>query len=315
MSTYSILNAPVPTISYSILHQPGSSASADEYVETIRELHAAVMRESDALTAAYQKSVRETITRESQALRGALGEFLAMPVRSDTASVQKIFGESLERYQQQIVGTAPLGVLRSYEGRILDPGFQKPAERKLLVRGRSYLKGLGFATGKTSADVFESVFLVQGGMNLDLLEHIIRDRVGIYGPTHGRHLEQAGRYLFAAYNLVGSWGTVTRADILAGHVEAALHFSKPAMAYDAFRGGLVAALEVLVKEKPIRQVSLWQRKLGLGRGSEFILRCTAASPGDIGDVLGWLGRCHEPAFLKSALMSRGQLVVKELVHP
>ncbi len=313
MSTYSILNAPVPTISYSILHQPGSSALVDEYVGTIRELHAVVIRESDALTAAYQKSVRETITRESQALRGALGEFLAMPVRSDTASVQKIFGESFERYQEQVVGTGPLGVIRSYEGRVVEPGFQKAAERKLVVKGRSYLKGLGFARGKAGADVFESVFLVQGGMNLDLLEHIIRDRVGIYGPTHGRHLEQAGRYLFAAYNLVGSWGA--RADILAGQFEAALYFSKPAMPYDTFRGGLLGALEVLVKEKPVRQVSLWQRKLGLGRGSEFILRCTAASTGDIGDVLGWLGRCHEPAFLKSALMSRGQLVVKELVHP
>jgi len=313
MSTYSILSTPVPTISYCIFHQAASSKLQEEYTGTIRDLHASLLRESGALSAAYQKSVREAIVRESQALRGALGEFLAMPVRSDNVAVQKIFTEGFERYHGHITGEMRFGVTMSWDGKLVDFRLQKAAEKKLELNGRTYLKGLGFAPSKQKGDIFESVFIVEGGMNLDFLEHIIRDRLGIYRTTHGRHLERTGAYTFAAYNLVRAWGPLPHRQSADGQLETVVYFSKPEIEYDRFRAGVNGALEKLAAAEGLAHLSLWQRKLGLGKGKEFILRCLCESQLQAGSVIAWLTRCSEPGFLKDVLITNGNLILKELL--
>jgi hypothetical protein len=315
MSMYRILGTPVPTISYCIFHQAASSGSVEKYLDTLRELHSSVRRETASIAAAYAKHVRDVIGRESQALRGSLSEFLQTPMRSDNASVQRIFSDSFERFQEQVVGSPAIGVTRSYEGKVITPAFQKTADRKLVANGTTYLKGLGFVAGKTKGDIFESVFIVEGGMNLDLIEHIIRDRLGIYVETHGKHLDLTGGYSFGAYNLVGSWGQLTRDEVLNGQVELAVFFAKPAMQYAPFRAGLLEALGHVTKRISPRSITLWQRKLGLGKGKEFILRWLCEGSRQAVEILRLLEQQMEPPFVKRVLIDQGHLVLKELLIP
>ena len=315
MSIYKILDTAVPTISYCVLHQGASPSSGEEYLTTLRDLHAAVRRESDDMLATYTKHVHEVIGRESQVLRGTLSEFLSMPVRSDTTSVQRIFSESFERLQEQVVGNTALGVSRSYEGKFVIPSLQKAADRTLAANGTAYLKSLGFVAGKSKGEIHESVFVVEGGMNLDMLEHIVRDRLGIYAATHGKHLDLAGGYAFAAYNLVGSWGLVERDRELNGQTELVIVFAKPTVQYGPFRAELAELLGTVAKDLAFPLMTLWQRKLGLGKGKEFILRCLCDSPRRAGDLLRRIEQCKGPGFVKKALLDHGGLVVKQLLIP
>jgi hypothetical protein len=274
-----------------------------------------VRRESDSIAAAYAKHVRDAIGRESQVLRGSLSEFLQTPMRSDNASVQRIFSDSFERFQEQVAGKPALGVTRSYEGRVITQAFLKTAERRLAANGRAYLKSLGFIAGKTKGDIFESVFIVEGGMNLDLIELIIRDRLGVYGETHGKHIDLTGGYSFSAYNLVGTWGQITRDQALNGRVELAIFFAKPTMQYAPFRAGLLEALGNLTKRISPRSITLWQRKLGLGEGKEFILRWLCDESRQAVEILHLLEQQKDPPFTKKVLVDQGHLVLKELLIP
>jgi hypothetical protein len=311
MSLYSLLGTAPPVLSYCIMHQPASAKGVDEYVATIREMDEAVRQESAALTALFEKGRKEAIARESQVLRGSLTEFLSTPMRSDNASILRIFTDAFERFDNVVAGLTPIGVTGTSEGRIIAPKMQKPLEKRLRSSGKSYLRELGFDAGPAKVDIFESVFLISGGHNLDILEHIIRDRLGIYSGAHGRHLIGAGAYTFAAYNRAGNWGAATEA--AASSVEAVLFFSKPVMEYAQFREAIVAAMEEMTREMKLPGVTLWQRKLGLGRGKEFILRFACASTEQVPGIVRWLEQRKEPAFFRAALVEGGSLVVKEFL--
>ena len=309
MSVYSILNLSRPTIGYGILHQSEKPGDARQYAENIHELHAAVRRESETITSAYEKVVREAVTRESQVLRGSLSEYLAMPVRSDNQSVQKIFAESFERYHAQMAGVQPLGAARSFEGTVTFPNPKGAAERKLVAAGKEYLRELGFTPLKTKGAIHESVFVVEGGMNLDVLEHIIRDRLGIYASVHGDHLNMVGGYTFSAYNLIGAWSTANGA--AANSLECVFAFSKPEVQYQPFRAGLHEAMAKLAKEIP--SITVWQRKLGFGRGKEFIVRCRCG--GDISDIISWLQKDPGAKEIRHLFLTQACLLIEEVAAP
>ncbi len=309
MSLYGLLGTAPPRVTYCILHQASSPKGGEDYVATIRQMHDAVRQESAILTAALEKGKREAIARESQVLRGSLTEFLSTPMRSDNASVLNIFTEAFERFERVVAGLAPVGVTGSSDGRVVPLPAPKPPGRRLIASGKTYLRDLGFAGGASKADVFESVFEMAGGFNLDVLEHIIRDRLGIYSGAHGQHLLRAGTYAFAAYNCVGNWG----GDGTPSPYEAALLFAKPVMEYAPFREAVAEAAGQMVNDLKFPGATLWQRKLGLGRGKEFVLRCACASADHAMKIGHWLQQRAEPAFLRAALLDGGSLLVKEFL--
>jgi hypothetical protein len=59
---------------------------------------------------------------------------------------------------------------------------------------------------------------------------------------------------------------------------------------------------------------VWQRKLGLGRGEEFILRCMLADPGQLARVADMLKTTAEPV-VRDAVLAGGHLLLKELLSP
>ena len=312
MSVYRHLSLQVPTISYSILHQAGASVAREDYASTMRELHARVGQETAALTAGYHKSVGETISREAQILRGQLGQYLATPIRSDNQDVQKILTEALGRLQDNLLPTRTLGVTESYEGMFTMPSLKTAVERKLLQEGRQYLHELGFELVKGD-EVYESVFHIQGGMNLDIIEHLVRDKLGIYASTHGKHFAESAAYIFSAHNLVFARGGIPAINLRQNLVELVFSFSKPGIEYSRFREGLTATIDGLLSQVSIPGCSLWQRKLGLGRTREFILRFLCGGLKDCTRIVQILHDAREPAFVAETLTRRGALLVKEVI--
>jgi hypothetical protein len=314
MNVMTALSIPEPTVAYSILHQRAEAVDAAAYEQTMREMHARVLAESRAIEGAFRKQMREGAARQGQILRGALAQFLATPIRTDVAEVQRIIGESFEKFAALGEEKGAYGAVDSLEGRITLATSRKSMEKKLLRAGRAVLEGLGFNQPGAERRIYESVFLVRGGIGLDILEHIVRDRVGIASAPHGTHVAQAAGFVFEAYNVIATRGALPLpGNHRAGMLEGMLMFSKPDISYDQFRSDLAGMIEGLCVGVGLPQCSLWQRKLGLGRRPEFILRWYGHEQTLVEQVIEWLHARKEPAGIVQALLRDGSLLVKEIV--
>lgn len=313
MSLYSYLNTPIPVITYCALHQAQIGVPRDEYIKTMKELHQRIAQESREINAGYGKHLVDAIARECQSLQNSLAHFLQTPISSDNNEVRSMLVESFGRFKDQILPSSPTGLNGSLEGRVSFVTSKKPLERKLLKNGKSYLTALGLTTIKGHPDIFESSFTVEGAMNLDVLEHIVRDRLGIYSTTHGKHIKEFSGYSYAAYNLAFAQGEVPPGGEIQKHVELAFFFSKPDMKYAPFRNGLSEVLEKLAGDIKVKHISLWQRKLGLGAGREFVLRIISEESKTAADIVDWLNGYEEKKFVRESIIGSGHLVVKELL--
>jgi hypothetical protein len=316
MSVYSFLLTPVPTIAYCVLHQAHSNLPEEQYIETMREFHARIRQESTSIQEGYQRFLEETASRELQSIRSSLSEFLHTPLRPDEEEVDRRIRESLDRVSQSLLDATVPGLFESIEGKIGFPQLKQGAEMRVFHNGREYLKGLGFELDKGAGPVFESMFVIQGGVNLDTLEHIVRDRLGIYARPHGNHIKEFIRYGYTVYNRIYAVTTIQEKKDQTGHHELALFFSKPdpdRIKYAPFRNGICQALDKLVAAIGIEHIALWQRKLGLGVGVEFVLRMTAQNIETLLGSLEWLAAYKEKEFVKEVLVDEGRAVTKQLL--
>jgi len=312
MNLSSALSIPVPAIAYTILHRKRSGVPLDDYAGTLRTIHERIAQESAALAAEYRKARAETVARESQVLRGHLSQFLATPIRSDNAEVQRILSEGFERS----LGPAELegspGIGSSYEGIVVTATLKSAAGKRLVQDGKNLLLELGMESRK-GEEVFESVYLLRGGASLDILEHVVRDRPGMYAVTHDKIVVESSVAVSAVYNLLQAKGEIPPREKRAGMMEVALHLSKPEMPYGPFKQEMAAAADRAMAAGRALHGALWQRKLGLGRGREFVLRFLCDSPAGCEAIVQTLLEIKEPVFVKESLAERTAIVMKQLL--
>jgi len=311
MNIYSAF--PLPMVAYSIVHRPKNGVPRERYEETLLEMHRGAEDESARFTAEQEKSVSATSARQAQILRGSLSQFLETPIRSDDAEVQKIFLEVFNELLAQAAEGGPCGAVASWAGRTVSDGESQGLFKKLESNGRRYIRSLGLESAKGGTDTYESLYLVRGGANLDVLEHIVRDRLGIYESPHGRHVGDASPFVVAVHNLVHTSGTDYVAMLPSVWGEAAFYFDKPAVPYAEFRASVATLIDGAVKETGCPAASLWQRKLGLGRGSEFALRFLLPNRGQAGALVETLKGF--PPLGKELFAREASLLLKQIIHP
>jgi len=266
-------------VAYIVTHQAGEKQSPEAYLRNIRELHRRVTEEAARRSESVQKSVGELVGREVQVAFGALTQFLVTPLKSDQLEVKKILEEALRRALDAGQSASPYRFLETRLSRVLAKPPNASALRQHLEAGTAYHHQLGFRTAK--GEVFESDFLVESAAAFELLEHIVRDRMGIYDGPHGKHIEEAGAWTFAAYNIVSE----EQAQDGEGSLLVEVPLSKPGgMRYDAFRTA-IGRLQTSMREVArVSRLGVWQRKLGLGPGREFLLRFECSDLDGAADV-------------------------------
>lgn len=312
MSVYALLGIPVPRIAYVVLHQPAGGTPRADYEGVMREMHARLAEESSGLNTRRAKLLSEVSSRQGQMLRGALSPFIETPIQSDNAEVQDLFREYFEKFVDQVTERGAEGMITSSEGLIVTasalPGLRAPE-----AAGRQFLSDVNFASGRSAPRVYESVFEVEGGRNLDVLEHLVRDRMGIHTGTHGRHVEGNAHFVISAYNRI--LHAESAAPPATPWGEAVLTFSKPAMTYDDFRASLAIVLGALGRVKGIVSIAVWQRKLGLGRGNEFALRCALRTRQAAAKIAGPIKECDAPRAVIESILGHGHLFLREFLPP
>ena len=169
--------------------------------------------------------------------------------------------------------------LDSRQYRFVFPDAGGPSMRRHLADGRKYLESLGFLPGGRGV-LEESEFLLSGSPALDFLEIVVRDLIGIDRGVHGQQIRSVASVAFMLRNRILEVGT---RDADPGGW-AVLYFEKPgppgAISYDIFRAALRTILEDHRERGSFPYAALHQRKLGLGRGAEFMLRIQRTAVSD-----------------------------------
>jgi hypothetical protein len=311
MSIYSALSTNAPVITYSALHQAKKGIEPKEYIKTLQEMHKMVRTESQKVAESWKIFLQEASASSVQTVRGTLSQFLTLPLDTDVKEIHRILGDQFAHLLKQTLPNTKVGVIASTEGRFVWEREQNTVLQALHTRGREYLKKLKFKVTESSPDIFESDFVIEGGLNLDIIEHIVRDRMGIYGTAHGRHTEESDTFVFAAHNLVYHQGSLEQGDV---KYEAAIHFTKGKPQYDPFRKELAELLDAIQSEFQFGHISMWQRKLGLGAGTEFNIRARTNDRKMIKEAILAIAKGQGKDLVRDPLIKQGKMLIREIIR-
>ncbi len=303
------------------MHQVREGITRDQYVETMKAFHQTMEEESAKLQREWETNEYEILSRSTESLNGMLQQYLQTPLQPDKQEIRKIIHEALAKCRDQVSLPIQYGLSASWEGEVVFLATQNALLKRMMKSGREYLVEQGFEAAKGERSIFESLFVVQSGINLDILEHLVRDRIGVYSPVHGKHIREFDAITFSSYNLVFSYGTEAMKLLDKEVTEAAVFFSKPHMQYGPFIEGITEALEKMISVLKTSYITLWQRKLGLGRGREYVLRIylrgrdaqLEESNRLLSEAIRWLSSYKEVGFVRETLVEGGSLLIKQMV--
>jgi hypothetical protein len=159
--------------------------------------------------------------------------------------------------------------MEGYDGRFLIEAPQVEIPKARAFGGRSFFQDMGFKVGRNNSAVFESLYFIQGGSNLDIFEYLVRNRIGIYNSSHGTKIDQSAINSCSLYNLLFLDGSFENN---IDRFELQVRFAKGKELYQLFHNELFEAMKTFRLEIHDLNVSVWQKKLGLGIGEEYILR-------------------------------------------
>jgi len=272
MSIYELLSFDIPILAYSVLHQPRTSVTSKEYTRSLLEFRTKLKEESGIIQTTWQNYLAELTAKTEQATRGNLSQFLSTPIQSDTGDIQNIISDQIAQTADQLLPKIRYGLKEGYDGRFLIESSQGEIPKGRAIGGRSFFQKVGFKIGRNNSAVFESLYIMQGASNLDILEYLIRNRIGIYNSVHGTKISQSDIFACSVYNLLYSDGFLENTH---DRFELQVRFAKGKESCELYHNELINTLKIFRLEVQGINVSIWQKKLGLGIGEEYILRIRA----------------------------------------
>jgi len=313
MDVYRALNMDVPQLLFTVLHQAGPTISDEDFTRTVTALHQDIRKQAqmvgEELQGWLQQQAREHVEETARKLQrlGLLAE------TTNVEAVQEAIERDFRRFAAKVGSEALLGMQGSGEEVFSEEMPHDPELAKRVTDGREYMASLGFKPGQ--GPLHEAWLLFRGSLHYDVMEHVVRDRMGIYTGSHGDHIEYVGRTSFGTYNLVYQLGEELTAD-LAGDAlthEVTFAFSKGPVHYSDFRRDVSALMEHVAEQMNLLHASFWQRKLGLGTGKEFVVRLRIAvgeeSLREVIEAIADAGKVGKETIIKRGKMVLGRRVL------
>jgi hypothetical protein len=161
------------------------------------------------------------------------------------------------------------GLAGGYDARYFIDTDQNEMTKSRIAAGRSFMQKTGFKVGKSSTSIFESLYFIQGGSNLDILENMVRNGIDIYNSVHEKKANEFEMMACSIYNLLFSDGATYNSF---DRFELQVNFVKGKESYELFHKELGESIKYFRTEIHHLNVSVWQRKLALGIGEEYTLR-------------------------------------------
>jgi hypothetical protein len=272
MDVYRALNADVPQLLFTVLHQAGSTISDEEFTRTVTALQMDINKQVHEVSERLHLWLTQQYSQQAEETLQKLQRLGALSQQVDVGEILHILEKDFSRLGSRVGTQNVLGLQGSAEETFSEALINDHDLAKRVTDGREYLASLGFKPGQ--GPMHETWLLFRGSIHYDIMEHIVRDRMGIYRGSHGAHIENIARTSFGTYNLIYQLGEGLTAE-LGGEAfsqEVTFAFSKGPVHYSDFRQGVSALMEHVGEQLSLIHASFWQRKLGLGTGKEFVLR-------------------------------------------
>jgi hypothetical protein len=272
MDVYRALNADVPHLLFTVLHQAGPTVTDEDFTRTVTALLRDIREQAGEAGVELQRWLDQQAQREAEESARKLQRLGLLADPGALTVVQQTLARDYRRIIGRVGSESLLGMQGSGEMVFLE---DTPVDAELARRvadGREYLASLGFRPGQ--GPLHEAWLPFRGSINYDVMEHIVRDRMGIYRGSHGAHIENIARTSFGTYNLVYQLGEELTAALATDTLrqEVTFAFSKGPVHYSDFRQEVAGLMERVAEQVELIHASFWQRKLGLGTGKEFVLR-------------------------------------------
>ncbi len=312
MDIYRTLNLAVPQLLFTVLHQAGPTVSEEEFTRTVTALHMDIRRRAQEIGEELHQWLEQQYTQRALETAHQLQRLAALAEQADLEQVQETLLRDYQRLGEDISTESVLGMQGSAEEAFRNEVPSHPDLARRFADGREYLASLGFKPGQGS--MHETWLLFRGSIHYDVMEYIVRDRMGIYRGSHGAHIQHVTRTMFGTYNLIHQLGEPLIADLAqdARTQEVTFAFNKGPIQYNAFRQEVRVLMEQVVEQTYLMHVSLWQRKLGLGTGKEFVLRLRLPAGEapllEVISVIAGAGRVG-----KETMVKRGKLLLGKRV--
>ena len=183
MDIYRTLNVAVPQLLFTVLHQAGPTVSEEEFTGTVTALHMDIRHQAQEIGEELHRWLEQQYTQRAH---GAVRQFQRLAALAEQADLEQVQETLLRDYQQlgnDISTESVLGMQGSAEEAFRDEVPSHPDLARRFADGREYLASLGFKPGQGS--MHEAWLLFRGSIHYDIIEHIVRDRMGIYRGSHG----------------------------------------------------------------------------------------------------------------------------------
>src|SRR6266487_4762236 len=313
MDVYRALNADVPQLLFTVLHQAGPTVSDDDYTRTVTALQMDIRKQVHEVGEGLHQWLVQQYSQQAEETVRKLQRLGVLVENVDVGEVQQILERDNSRLGSRIGSETLQGLQGSAEETFNEETPTDPDLAKRVADGREYLASLGFKPGQ--GPLHETWLLFRGSIHYDVMEHIVRDRMGIYRGSHGAHIENIARTSFGTYNLIYQLGESLTAN-LANDVatqEVTFAFSKGPIHYGDFRQEVSALMEHTGEQINLTHASFWQRKLGLGTGKEFVLRLRLPSGEEplreVISVIAGAGRVGKETIVKRGKLMLGKRVL------
>jgi hypothetical protein len=297
MDVYRALNADVPHVLFSVLHQPQPGVSPEEYTKAIIALHNEIRAQFQAMNDQIEQWLQKQYIEQAEDTIYKLQRLGAFTEARDMQEVQRLLLREYQRLGNR-VGAASLFGLQASGDVIFDADMPTdPSFAQRISEGHTYIASLGFMPGQGA--LHESWLLVDGSFHYDIFTHLLRQHLDNYAHLVASVMHAS----INTYNLIYQIGENLAVTDNGERVtqDVVLAFNHGVMPASTFRQAVAALMEEIAENSHIVHISFWQRQLNLGVGKEFILRVRLPA-----------GAAYVQALL-DALTARKDALVKESV--
>ncbi len=268
MDVYRAINADVPQVLFSILHQPRPGVPPEKYTQALITLHNEIRARFHAMNAQIGQWLQKQYIDQTGDTIYKLQRLGAFTEARDLQEVQRLLLREYQRLGNRIGAASLFGLQGSGEVIFNTDMPSDPSLAQRISKGHSYIASLGFTPDQSA--LHESWLLVNGSFHYDIFTHLLRQHLDNYADLVASVTHASTNTYYLIYQIGESLAMPNNSE--QATQAAVLAFSNVAMPVSSFKQAVASLMEEIAENIQFMHASFWQRQLGLGNGKEFILR-------------------------------------------
>lgn len=329
MDIYRALNADVPQLLFTVMHQSRPDVTAEDYLRMVVTLHKDARAQFQAIEEELNLWLQKYYVEQAEEMVRKLQRLALLGERVDAQQAERVQEALMLDYRrlssrigsQGLVGVQGSGEEIIGEGTLADSDLASN-----VAAGHESVSALGFLRGQAGEPgqdgqpgqagrgaLHESWLLFRGSVHYDILEHVLSSRI----KSFEQFRESVACVSFGMYELVYQIGEGLTAEFRSDRVmqEVTILFGQGTSRYGSLRQEVAALLEEVSENEHLFHASFWHRKPALeaSREREFVLRLRLSGGEqalqEITRVIAATGEVGEKTIVKEGKMLLGRRVL------